>query len=356
MRKPQCFIINKKNDYLRGFGGDASDERLRLTGECYFSEVFDSGEKETRWYKLQSLYKLPVNCSMKITFFAADEKEIAVGDKIYDIEKLIRSGNSVSEKLEAFSKNFKSVSHSPSKELLITELRGRYLFFAIQSASSDADGELPEILEMRLSFSPSMLIDMLPEIYRSGENSFLERYLAIFQSLYESLDEKIEHAAEAYVPENPDLDFLRWLADTIGIKTADLWTEEQLRYILKNAPRLFALMGTKPVIAELCGLYLGCSVEIVEYYDKEQDFTGKYNIIEQVPEDKLFIDPYTFTLIVRKEHLSSAELDGLQRLLDACKPAWMSANIITLNEGAEDRDGNKLGENTVLFDDGITLV
>lgn len=353
MLKPQRFMINKKSDYLRGFGGDPGDDKLTLKNDgCYFSEVFDSGEKGTRWYKLESLYKLPVNCSVKITFFTTDEPEILIGGKKYELISVIRSNNSPDKKIKAFSESFRSVSHDTARELLITELKGRYLFFAIQSVSSDPGSGFPEIYEMRLSFSPSMLTGLLPEIYRDEENSFLERYLAIFQSLYESMDEKIEHAAESYTPENPDRDFLRWLSDIIGIKTADLWTEEQLRYILKNASRIFGMTGTKTVILELCGLYLGCTVEIIEYYDREQGNFNKYGL----PADKLFIDPYTFTLIVRKERLSSAELDGLQRVIDACKPAHMSANILTLPGGGTYKDESRLGENTVLFDDGITLV
>lgn len=349
--RPRRFIINKKSDYLRGFGGDPSDDKLVLTnnGGCFFSEVFDSGEKETRWYKLESVFRVPVNCSVKVTFFTADEREILIKDRKYGLSDLIKSHNSAEVKIKAFSESFKSVSHTMADELLITELKGRFLFFAVQSVSSG--GEFPEIYEMRLSFAPHMLTNLLPEIYRGEENSFLERYLAIFQSLYEDMEEKIDHAAESYTPENPDHDFLRWLSDNFRIRSADLWNEEQLRYILKNAPRIFRNIGTRSVIIELCGLYLGCRTEIVEYYDNERGFVNRYDI----PEDKLFVNPYVFTLIVRKERLSSAEFDGLQRIIDSCKPAHMTANIITAG-GDPEYGESRLGENTVLFDDGITLV
>lgn len=345
--KPRGFIINKKSDYLRGFGGIPDDDKIIIDG-CFFSELFDSGEKETRWYKLASVFKLPVNCSLKITFFATDNREISIKDKKYDLTELITAPDSADKKLETFSTLLKSVSHSMSDELLITELKGRFLFFAAQSVSSD--GEFPEIYEMRLSFAPYMLTNFLPEIYRDEENSFLERYLAIFQSLYEDMEEKIEHAAESYTPENSDHDFLRWLSDRFHIRSADIWNENQLRYILKNAPRIYRHIGTKAVIVELCELYLGCRVEILEYYDRqEHGFVNKYNISE----DKLFINPYVFTVIARTERLSAAESDGLERIIDACKPAHMTANIITLTS-AEYKE-SRLGEDTVLTD-GITLV
>lgn len=345
--KPRGFIINKKSDYLRGFGGIPSDDRLVIDG-CFFSELFDSGEKETRWYKLASVFRLPVNCSMKVTFFATDDRRITIGDGEYDPAELIRSRNSDDRKLKAFSMCFESVSHTMAEELLLTELKGRYLFFAVQCVSSG--GEFPEIYEMRLSFAPYMLTNFLPEIYRSEENSFLERYLAIFQSLYEDMEERIDHAAESYVPENPDYDFLKWLSDRFCIRSADHWNEEQLRYILKNAPRIYRSIGTKPVIIELCELYLGCRVEILEYYDRSEcGFVNRYGI----PEDKLFINPYVFTVIAHKERLSAAELDGLGRIIDACKPAHMNVNIITMSS-TKYRE-SKLGENTVLTD-GITLV
>lgn len=345
--KPRSFIINKKSDYLRGFGGVPDDDKIVIDG-CFFSELFDSGERETRWYKLASLFRLPVNCSLKVTFFTVDDREVLIKDKKYDLADLIKSSAPADRKLKAFSERFRNVSHTMSNELLLTELKGRFLFFTVQSVSSS--GEFPEIYEMRLSFAPYMLTNFLPEIYRDEENSFLERYLAIFQSLYEDMEEKIDHAAESYTPENPDHDFLKWLSDRFCIRSADLWNEEQLRYILKNAPRIYRNIGTKSVIIELCELYLGCRAEILEYYDRqEQGFVNKYNI----PEDKLFINPYVFTVIARTERLSAAEFDGLERIIDACKPAHMNANIITLPSA--DYKESKLGDNTVLTD-GITLV
>lgn len=344
--KPQGFIINKKSDYCRGFGGIPDDDKLTVDG-CFFSELFDSGEKGTRWYKLSSVFKIPVNCSLKVTFFVSDTCVIPIDDKLTELTKLITLSASPETKLKAFSSAFKSVSHTMSEELLLTELKGRYLFFAVQSVSSG--GEFPEIYEMRLTYAPYMLTNFLPEIYRIEENSFLERYLAIFQSLYEDMEEKIYRAPESYTPENPDHDFLKWLSDCFCVRSADLWNEEQLRYILKNAPRIYRFIGTKAVIVELCELYLGCRVEIVEYYDdRKRELSDYYGI----PEEKLFIDPYVFTVIVWIERLSAAALDGLERIIGACKPAHMNANIITLRN--TDQKESRIGGDTVL-DDGITL-
>ena len=347
--RPQRFIINKKSDYLRGFGGIPDDDKI-VIDSCFFSELFDSGEKETRWYKLESAFKLPVNCSMRVTFFTTDDRLVAINDRKYDLSDLIRSDYPPEEKLKTFSQGFKCVSHTMMDELLLTELKGRYLFFAVQCVSSV--GDFPEIYEMRLGFSPHMLTDFLPEIYRSEENSFLERYLAVFQSLYENMEEKIDHAAESYVPENPDYDFLKWLSDCFCIRSADHWNEDQLRYILKNAPRIYRCIGTKQVIIELCELYLGCRVEVLEYYDRSENVFSEY-AGEGLSEDKLFIGPYVFTVIVYKERLSTSELEGLDRIIDSCKPAHMNANIITLS-GTKYK-ASKLDEDTVLSD-GITLV
>lgn len=342
--KPKCFIINKKSDWLRGFGGIPADDKLTADG-VFFSEPFDGGERGTRWYKLASLFKIPVNCSLKVTFFVTDSAEISVNGSVYGLGELIRSSGSPENKLRLFSENCENVSHMMTDEILLTELRGRYLFFAVRGVSSGR--EFPEIYEARLFFSPYMLTGFLPEIF--GDDPFLERYLAVFQSLYEDMEEKIDHAPESYTAENPDRGFLKWLSDIFQIRTADLWNEEQLRYIIKNAPRLYRYIGTKAVIEELCGLYLGCRAEVVEYYDKaERGYSDNYGI----PEDKLFPDPYVFTVIVHAARLSPAVSDGLERIIDACRPAHMSANIITL--GGADYKEIRLGSDTLL-DDGIIL-
>lgn len=342
--KPRFFLVNKKSDFSRGYGGMTSGESLKV-GSCYFSEVFDSGERETRWYKIETEFELPVNCSLQITFYSCETPEIEIGGKLCKISEMLNSRMPFTDKLHALKPLF-CFSAPLSRELLLTEIKARYLFFSIQSVCPD--NNFPVITKIRLSFDPFMWTNYLPEIYRS-DNSFLERYLAIFQSLFEHTEEQIDRCAEYYSQDSSDGDFLRWTADCFGIKTAGLWNESQLKYILSNAPRIFGRVGTKEILSEMCGLYLGCKVDVIEYYQSEDaSFADGFPI----PAERIFTNPYEFALIVSCGPISEEKYGGLVKIVDDFKPAYMKANIIILP-----RDEQKgTNDSLVLDDKGITLV
>ncbi len=340
---PRFFILNKKSDFLRGCGGEVHGDTLKANG-LYFSELFDSGERETRWYKLETEFSLPVNCSVQVSFYSSESEELDVGGRNVNITELLRSSEKPDEKLRLLSPLLRFTGPL-SKELLLTRIRARYLFFVIHAVCPD--GECPEIRLMRLMFDPYMWTNFLPELYR-GDDSFLERYLAIFQSLFEHTESDIDCAAEYYSQDCADGDFLRWICGCFGIKTVGLWNEEQLRYILKNAPRIFGRVGTREILAELCGLYLGCEADIAEYYRSEDgSFVNRYSI----PKERLFTSPYEFALILPCGPLSEEKYSGLLRIVDDFKPAYMTANIIIIpREGTQGADGE------IILGDGITLV
>lgn len=340
---PKFFILNKKCDFLRGCGGEVQGDALKASG-LYLSELFDSGERETRWYKLETEFSLPANCSAQISFYSSESEELDADGRIVNIAELMRSSETTDEKLRLLSPLLQ-FTRPLSKELLLTEIRARYLFFVIRAVCSD--GECPEISRVRLMFDPYMWTNFLPELYR-GDNSFLERYLAIFQSLFERTESDIDRAAEYYSQDCGDGDFLRWICGCFGIETVGLWNEEQLRYILKNAPRIFGRVGTREVLAELCGLYLGCEADIAEYYQSEDvGFVNRYSI----PKERLFTNPYEFALILPCGALSEEKYSGLLRIVDDFKPAYMTANIIIIP-----RDGTRGSDGGIVLGDGITLV
>lgn len=326
--KSEHFTINKEKDFLKGFGGKCFEDGI-VIDEYYISQIFDSRVKGMRWYKLAVQYSVPDNSVLEITFYSCDEESIEFEGNVYDIKKLLKSNKSLEEKkcvLEAI----KGEQTLISEEILITRLTGRFLFFIVQSMVYQL--RYPEIYKMKLYFKPYMWTNFLPEIYRSEEDSFLERYLAVFQSIYEDMEEKIENNAQNYSAKNASYEFLKWLSSWYCTSQPQLWNEEQLRYLVENAAQIYKNIGTKKIIQELTQLYLGEKVEVIEYYQNDKDeIAKKYNI----PKEKLFVDPFVFTVVINSSAITSAAYENLKKIIDSCKPAHMQANILIINENLQ---------------------
>lgn len=339
--RPGVFILNKKSDFAKGCGGSWENERL-IIGSSFVSGVYDSREKGMRWYKLELDMSLPVNSYMKLTFYAADSREIEYGGRLCDISELISSDMSFDEKKKLFA-HIESFSAEAASEMLLTSVRGRYLFFSAEVHSAGNDKAY--ISSARLSFRPFLWVNYLPEIYRENDNSFIERYLAIFQSVYERNERMIERSALSYTAGNAPYEFLKWLSGWYCMINTELWNERQLRYLMMNASRIYSQIGTKEVIAELCELYLGERPDIIEYKSKfDKAFINGYGI----GLDRIFIDPYTFTVIIKNKTLSASERETLGQIIDSCRPAHIEANIIVLRSDV--RTVGKLDQN--VLDDG----
>lgn len=324
-QKSKYYIMNKTTDFEKGCGCVYKDESMILNN-YYISKVFDGFETQMRWYKLVSDFVLPVNTYLKITFFTTDTKEIVFDGRTYSIQKVITSDMSYEQKC-VMLEELKQMTVPMEKEILLTNLTGRYLFFMLESTL--ADEQIPKIYSMKLFYQPHMWSQELPEIFRMQQNDFLERYLAIFQSLYEDMEQQIENTPKNYAIECADYDFLKWLSGWYCLEHPEIWNEEQLRYLMKNALRFFKRIGTRQVIEEICMLYLGEKPEIIEYYQSlEPDYICPQGLIRQ----QIFINPYVFTIVVHERMLNQAEQKTLARIVDSCKPAHMEANIIVKSE------------------------
>lgn len=349
--KPKYYILNKKSDFEKGYLPENmywSDGLTATHNEIcvYYSRVFDSCGKKTKWYKLITDFELPENTFCEITFYSSESKFIADGSGETEIEKILRGSVSDAEKDRAIRNCyvFKTVL---KEDILISQVHGRYMWFRLKITPSA--NLSPIIKSMKLCFDGSPWINNLPEIYRTETNSFTQRFLNIFQSLYEDMERKIERTAENYTAENAESEFLEWLTEWYCIRERSLWNEMQLRYILENAARLYGRMGTKSVIEELCGLYLGEKPEIIEYYTSEDiNFKNKWNIAN----DRIFVNPYVFTVIVKDKCIeNNSRYISLLKIIESCKPAHMEANVIIISDNSIQENGY-IGVNSYISGNG----
>jgi phage tail-like protein len=122
------------------------------------------------------------------------------------------------------------------------------------------EGFLPVWMEQR-----SRLLQYLPGLFAEGEeSSFLGRYLLIFETIFDSIDQTISQLPAYFAADTAPDEFLPWLATWVGLLLDDGWPIERRRAVLANAMELHRWRGTRRGLMEHLELYTGIRPEIVE--------------------------------------------------------------------------------------------
>ena len=110
-------------------------------------------------------------------------------------------------------------------DFLLHELKGRYLWILIRISGAAVDSHFC-IEGFRVEFPWTSFSGYLPEIYQeAGQNSFFERYMAVFQSMYEDLEQQVDHLPRILDYEStPDENLetlLTWTGKTYGAQNLE---------------------------------------------------------------------------------------------------------------------------------------
>lgn len=114
-----------------------------------------------------------------------------------------------------------------------------------------------------------MMIFMLPEIYRDN-GTFLERYLAIFSTIHEDMQRKIEDSAGLLECEKADAKLIRLYLGWLGLENMKAGLkEEEERLLLANLYWLNRRKGTRAAALRVAELLLGQEPAIMEARGEE---------------------------------------------------------------------------------------
>ncbi|MBR1629526.1 MAG: hypothetical protein IJ679_09755 [Lachnospiraceae bacterium] len=321
------FILNQKSDFERGFLQDMAleDGRLRMTNEvgtpgCMLSRVFDSKEKDMQWHRFK------LNCSEespsgRMVVYTSETPFLVMEEESVSIEECIRNPKmTLGEKLSAMEP-YRKKEYPYFEDVFLHDIRGRYLWFLLELYPQE---EHIELWNFTLFFPGRTWMETLPEIYQqSDKNGFLERYLGLFQTMYEDLEERIAHVPGLLDVDRADSEFLGWMAEWLDIEERYRWSSEQLRTLIKKAFLLYRKRGTREGILEFVELYTGEKPVLVEW--------GQYKDIQH--NEKLYPDdPYTVMVFVRAETLrSEKERRTLVRIIEDVMPAHMTLELVVMN-------------------------
>lgn len=323
-------------------GSDKPDE---IKGFCY-SKAIDSRVQQTRWYRFTLEGKFPEGTNVEFHYYISDEEVKELPKNVLWEKGLSGSSAIQGEKIR--------------DAIFRTETKGRYLWFKITLIGTEDLS--PEIYSVMIFFPKVSYLEYLPSVYREdvANNDFLDRFLAIFESLFFDIDFTIDHLSRWLDAAGTPLEFLYWLGSWIGVeqgRVESLYRKEipeaKQREYISQAVSMYKERGTKTGLENLISFYTGKEPIIIENLPFEctkgstenENWKKDQNVINEIDETKLGRSNFSF-LVLFKEELDEDEKVLIRNIIEAEKPAHTTYKLLELRFCL---DGNTyLGINTKL--------
>lgn len=351
--KQPYFLWNNKETFERGQGSNIQIsgnglvlEEGRNVGN-YYTRICDSRQSSMEWDRIRILGDIPYPEDLQVSIYTSDNDYILVKNASYNLRELLRDTSISTEQKDRMLEECRRKDLSYENNQLLQGITGRYLWIRLRLRRSGIQS--PRIREMQVWFPRNSWVAFLPELYQKQEDSFLERFLGIVQSMYEDMNRKIEDIPGLYDAENTPSDLLVWLSQWLSIPDPYLWKEEQLRYLVRNGSTLAQLRGTVVYLREILQLYTGRTPYIVEYWQwaYEELDSRRRNAMERLYGS----DSFCVTLVLSGEGLQdSVSLAVVERLVEHCSPAHLDIRIEILQSCIFLGRHSYLGINSVLKD------
>lgn len=355
MKNPRkYFVFNKKEDFERGFCENIeiapSGIRIKdLTSGSghYITRLLDSRERMMNWHRFRMTKEAVEESALELFFYSSDDEFMKYKDQDVAIEDFLKDTSiSIGEKMQATERFLRKQCYAV-EDMLLQEITGRFLWLLIRFRGRGAVS--PQIDFMQIIFPKETWMEYLPEIYQEskGSSPFLERYLGIFQTIYEDMTEQITKVPNYMEVPVAERKFLLWIADWLAIDDEYLWTTKQLRYLLQNAVSLYQRRGTVGYLKEIVKLYTGKEAYVVEYHQLEE---YRNNDAKSMVLYRLYGEnPYLITVILDTESITSNEQYRiLCHMIENSVPANVMCNVVVLKPYIFLEQYSYLGINSIL--------
>lgn len=120
----------------------------------------------------------------------------------------------------------------------------------------------------------SKYLEYLPAVF--AENDFLGRYLLIFESIWEVLEQRQDHIAMYFDPRTCPEALLPWIASWFDLKTGAHWPETRKRQLVEQVADLYAYRGTAYGLTRILEIWTGATAEVTE--DETQPFVFRVRL------------------------------------------------------------------------------
>lgn len=302
----------------------------------YLAPVFDSKNYEETWHRLRFEGTFS-NCKYEILAAATD----------VDLEELMAGEDlGFADRLELL-KEYGHIRKVNTDDLLLHELTGRYLWIAVTVIGAKVDSRFC-VDGFSAEFPRSSFLEYLPEVYQQEDDGFFERYLAVFQSLYEDLETEIDRIVQYLDYQTAPEENLNLFAEWTGRWNQNgQWEPSQLRHLIRHLQKLQSGRGTWTVMKEMIRLMTGQDAFIVEHF-KWKDWMKKSSLLEEFY--KLYgQDEDTFVVVIDATEKEAGMPERvLEQRLEDYTPFGMHCRVVYLKKSSHMDTQSYLDKNSYL--------
>ena len=202
--------------------------------------TLDGYEWDCEWHRLMLDASIPTGTRVQIWCRAANEKRNLTSAEWCSQPEPYQRGDGCEL---PFMTN--AAGNRPTWETLFQHVKGRYLQIKL---TLTGDGRTtPRIRALRAYYPRfSYLNRYLPAAYREDikSASFLDRFLANFEGLFTSLEDRIAAVQVLFDARSCPPEAVEWLAGWFGIATDPSWNEARRRMFIVHAVDFFRHRGT----------------------------------------------------------------------------------------------------------------
>jgi phage tail-like protein len=258
----------------------------------YYGRALDNGESEGLWHRFEFTGTLPPKTSVEVSYYTSGETALKVAhDEVLDsndsieqkqdkIEKLLRplwnrpgmrAGTKEEEPGEVFqgsrlSEEAISQPAGSPHDMLFLYNKGRFLYLKLVLTTFD-ERNRPLVRKARIFYPRKSYLRYLPPVYSEDPvaAAFLERFLSLFETVFQGLDEEITKLFRYFDPQLAPREFLPWLASWINLAIDENLPEDRIQRLIGSAPDLFSRKGTPLALATFLEIYTGKPVLLIEH-------------------------------------------------------------------------------------------
>lgn len=214
----------------------------RLAGS-FLLKTMNSRIENCSWHRVRVVGTIPVDASVTITSSTRDENT--------------KWTPTVTSSLLA----------GDNPDCLIQSPPGQYLQLTVNLQSNGV--VTPQIHALEVYFPQRSYLEYLPAVFQEDNRSrrFLDRFLSIFQTTFDDLDNRLDNLADVFDPLMTSAKAFPWLAAWVGLPLDPTMTLDQQRPLLKGAFETYLRRGTVAGLQRAITDYTGVgNVQILEHF------------------------------------------------------------------------------------------